>query len=231
VRDALKELGLPPDEPATPAQAKAAYLRKLREHPAESDPDGHEAVRAAYEQVKAGYEPAAATGDEVVRQFEEHVRSNRLEHDPETEAKLDRVVAEALDHLSRGDVASARACVTATRIEVHRSVNDHGKAQYVGLREILEHAFHLPATAVPAFARALRDYEPHMPSAVLIEYRQDHPRDARRAFRIVRASTVLRELVVLVEPRHRVTPRIPTWAAWGLLVLIVLLLGRVLTET
>jgi hypothetical protein len=48
-------LGITPD--ATPAQAKAAYHKKLREFPAHTHPTEFKAVRAAYESIQTGSSP------------------------------------------------------------------------------------------------------------------------------------------------------------------------------
>ncbi len=49
--DAYGILGIQPD--ATPAEVRQAYLRKVREHPPERDPEGFKRVREAYETLRS----------------------------------------------------------------------------------------------------------------------------------------------------------------------------------
>lgn len=51
-RDALQLLGLAPDEPLTHDRLRRAYLRRLRVHPPERDPDGFRRLRAAFEMLE-----------------------------------------------------------------------------------------------------------------------------------------------------------------------------------
>lgn len=241
VRDALTLLGLPPDEPATPEQTKRAYLRKLREHPPESDPGGFQEVRAAYELVKDGYapltdvhdleeetagEPVELTADRTAdanRQIQAQLHAWRREPD-ERAQRASAILDAAFAHLERLDLRGARAVVEANPLEAGRKIDRALVMRYVGLRELLEGASKLPETAVSAFARALRAFEQGVPSTALLAYQDVHPRDARHAFQFIRRSetTVLRPLVCLIEPPRRLAIADRDLVQWILVAAILL---------
>lgn len=243
VIEAVELLGLLPGVPATADQTKRAYLRKLREHPPERDPEGFQTVRSAYDLVKHGYEPLTDDDGEEEECFLEHaalradhdgdglgddelsaaIRPFDMVADEDDALRRDRalvVVEAALTHIESGDVAEARNVVAANPVEVHDGWLDRDLLRrYIGLRELLERISKLPETAPPYFARALRELKEGEPAPALFAFRRKHRRDATHAFQVIRGSetAVLRPMVLLVEPPFR----LPMWAKVALVMLLV----------
>jgi hypothetical protein len=161
VDEALEVLGTPGLQDLTPEALRRAYLRKLRDHSPERDPQGFARLRSSYELLRSFVvaverlrEPAIAAEPEIA-----------IEPPPVSLAcapmialpQLDDVIREGCARLARGDVAGARGVVEEGRAiadEVGVPATDT-LTRWVQVRELLDVAEFLARPVREALSRAI----------------------------------------------------------------------------
>ena len=143
---ALEALGLTSDVELTRDRVRRAYMRRLREHPPERDPDGFQRLREAYELVMQMVSATPLGLFVEARAIEtapvETLPTEAAPRPPASEPTrtLEDHVAEVLDLLERGDVDAALRLSrrsTDQLVDDHRAADDQTVARWALTRELL----------------------------------------------------------------------------------------------
>ena len=198
---AMQQLGLVADAAPTRLELKRAYLRRLREHPPERDPDGFRALREAYELLDGtvGGDDQASAPSTIT----ELVSAPTSEPDTAPQDLGDRARA-ILEALVRDDIPAARRVAVADEHRVH----DGGDARmWARARELLAIAAVPPTALVQSIARAIIADDPYLARHEL-EALRDRPAHGRdlMAFIAHRAPSVY-AFVGPVRPRFPISDR------------------------
>jgi hypothetical protein len=170
--EARRLLGIEESAPSRD-RVRRAYMRKLRDHPPERDPDGFQRLRAAYERVLAIAEleeSRSASSPNVIRlpvtapPPETPVVApvtDPNEAFPTPTELLDQI----LDALEAGqkDVASELAALCRQRLADDRAwANWMPSARWVLVRELVDVVAVVPPSLVRGFVDALRKQDPRV---------------------------------------------------------------------
>jgi hypothetical protein len=165
-REALAVLGLGEADGLTPDQIRRTYLRKLKEHPPERDPDGFARLRAAFELLRGERVAPLAVPVRAVVLPEPPVEAEPIDADappvPLAPPPVQVIVLTLLELIRAGDVDKAKELELAWR-------SDHGDdctrtspdvaARWLLTSELVGVAPELPAPVRNALADAIQHGE------------------------------------------------------------------------
>ncbi len=172
--EALRLLGI--EHGASRDRVRRAYMRKLREHPPERDPDGFQRLRSAYElaMMVVGDEPATGPEQIVVPTpiVNAEVRSDGDTtvvasaatppvESPDPFAMLDRI----LDTLRSGELDEASDLAAECRrllVDDREFAEWMPRARWVLVRELVDASPVLPMNLIRGLVDALRAEDPNL---------------------------------------------------------------------
>jgi len=217
-------LGIAPGTPLERDQVRRHYMRKLRVHSPERDPEGFRRLRDAYELIQSllGHVDAV----QLVREEEEsRPESDRPQPDPKQAVPPAPDVAESLSALlaaiEREDFVAASSLLNLCKEQIadaRRELRQDVLARWAFTRELIAVGRALPSPLVKAIARGIAcgDFETVRPEVEA--YRKAHwglAQDANR-FLARNAPSLHRELGRMLAPASRRGLRIPRLAWYGL---------------
>jgi len=209
--EALRVLGLDDDDgELTKERIRRTYLRKLKEHPPERDPDGFVRLREAYELLRefAGgerpaprfvvvpvpvrVEPAPAPAPEPEPAREPEPEPDLPEAPPPP--SLDDCTAAVLRMLQHGELDAAADLAAAWRETDDHRQSSHEIVRWALVRELLGVAPILPSLVVRELARGIATGSMNGPKQVLASFHAERPFDAEEANGVLarRASSLHR---------------------------------------
>jgi hypothetical protein len=201
-RLALQVLGLDEDE-LTREHVRRVYLRKLREHPPEKDPEGFQRLRAAFERLRdCAHDdepppppPPPPTPIVVVTEVARPLPPLAREQPREP---LPRLMSRVLDLLQSGNAAAANAAAEEwrQRSDDFRQVSFADLARWELLRELLLVAAELPPPVTLALASALEHRDLALARPALEAYRFSDEKRAGEASSLLflRANNIFKQI-------------------------------------
>lgn len=198
LRAALDELGLDDADGLTRDRLRRTYLRCLRQHPPEKDPDGFARLRAAFELVErylevvaAGGEAGPVDGAPADETAIDEAPADAVAPIPDLPppASLRAHVVELLRLLDAMDVEAARACDRGWRADHAADARDDGDgvaAHYLLVRELIAAADDLPTAVVRPLVVAIGESDVSGACADLNTFRLRDRTYARHADAVLR---------------------------------------------
>jgi hypothetical protein len=186
--EALRVLGLDDaDGELTKERIRRTYLRKLKEHPPERDPDGFVRLREAYELLRdvAGEERPALrfvlVPVPVPVEPEPEPDLPELPEPPPPPPSLDDRTATVLRMLQHGELDAASELAAAWRETDDHRQSSHAIVRWALARELLGVAPIVPSLVVRELARGIATGSMTGPKQVLATFHAERPFDAEEA--------------------------------------------------